>query len=349
MKTCIRKSMAFICCIIGLSCILSGCGRKSIRVTATNTAMGTVVQHSIYVSEERVGATVVNELQEELERLEKECLSWRMEESQVAMINRQAGQPEGAIVDGELYDYLKEIWKISEESDGALDVTVGQVTRLWNLDEWAGQQNSWRWQEYSVPEKVQIENLLEHTGFEKVTLGEGSIHMPSGFSLDLGAVGKGIACDRISKYLKMQEEINGAVISVGGSVITYGNKPDGTAWNVAIMHPREEGTYLGTLSLQGEWYVATSGDYERYVEKDGQRYHHIMNPRTGYPADSGLCSVTILSHNGLLSDALSTACFVLGPEEGLKLAGKMGVEALLVTEELDIIMTEGMKKYFRER
>ncbi len=347
MKTCIRKSIMIVCCIIGLSCILSGCSRKNIKVTATNTAMGTVVQHTLYVSDESVGTAAVEELQDEMDRLEKECLSWRIEDSQVAKLNSQAGQPEGVNVDGELYGYLEEIWKISKESNGALDVTVGQVTRLWNLDEWTGQLN--KRQKFSVPDKAQIEALLKNTGFEKVRIVEGRIQIPKGFSLDLGAVGKGIACDKIGTYLKSQEEINGAVISVGGSVVTYGNKPDGTAWNVAIMHPREEGTYLGTLSLQGEWYVATSGDYERYVEKDGQRYHHIMNPETGYPADSGLCSVTILSDSGLLSDALSTACFVLGPEESLQLAKKMDVEALLVTTELEILMTDGMRRYFKER
>ena len=347
MKSCIRKTIVTVCCIVSLSCILSGCGRKSIQVNATNTAMGTVVQHTLYVSDASAGETVISKIQNELERLEEECLSWRIEESQVAIINRQAGQPDDVPVDGELYGYLEEIWKVSEESGGALDVTVGQVTRLWNLDEWAGQQN--KWQEYPLPDKEQIEELLKNTGFEKVKISEGRMQIPKFMSLDLGAVGKGIACDRIGTYLKTQEGVNGAVISVGGSVVTYGSKPDGSPWNVAIMHPREEGAYLGTLSLQGEWYIATSGDYERYVEKDGKRYHHIMNPATGYPEDSGLCSVTILSDSGLLSDALSTACFVLGPEEGLKLAEDMGVEALLVTTELEILMTDGMKKYFKER
>lgn len=348
MKSCIRKSIVFVCGMIGLSCILSGCGRKNVQVNATNTAMGTVVQQTLYVSNENVGKAVITELQSELERLEKECLSWRIEESQVAILNSQAGQSDGVPVDGELYGYLEEIWKISKESGGALDVTVGQVTRLWNLDEWATQDKE-KWQEFPVPNKEQIEELLKNTGFEKVKISEGRMQIPEFMSLDLGAVGKGIACDRIGAYLKSREGVNGAIISVGGSVVTYGSKPDGSPWNVAIMHPREEGTYLGTISLQGEWYIATSGDYERYVEKDGKRYHHIMNPHTGYSADSGLCSVTILSKSGLLSDALSTACFVLGPEEGLKLAGDMGVEALLVTTEMEILMTDGMKRYFKER
>ncbi|MBR4084301.1 MAG: FAD:protein FMN transferase [Lachnospiraceae bacterium] len=347
MKSCIRKSIMFICCIVGISCVLSGCGRKSIKVTATNTAMGTVVQYSLYVSDEKNGEVIITELQDELERLEKEYLSWRMVESQVAKINQQAGQSEGTAVDEALYEYLEQIWRVSKESDGALDVTVGNVTALWNLDEWSGREKN-QWQKFQVPGKVQIEALLKNTGFEKVKIGEGKIQMPQDMSLDLGAVGKGIACDRIGDYLKSQKGIQGAVISVGGSVVTYGSKPDGSAWNVAIMHPREEGTYLGTLSLQGEWYIATSGDYERYVEKEGKRYHHIMNPKTGYPADSGLCSVTILSDSGLLSDTLSTACFVLGKEDGLELAQKMEVEALFVTTELKILMTDGMKKYFEE-
>lgn len=347
MKSCIRKSIVLVCSIIGISCILSGCGKKNIKIYATNTAMGTVVQYTLYVSDESAGETVIAEIQNELEHLEKECLSWRMEESQVARINSQAGQADGVPVEGELYSYLEEIWRISEESNGALDVTVGQITRLWNLDEWADQQNNG--QEYPVPEKKQIYELLKNTGFEKVRISESRIELPGFMSLDLGAVGKGIACDRIGAYLKTQEGVNGAVISVGGSVITYGTKPDGSPWNVAIMHPREKGAYLGTLSLQGEWYVATSGDYERYVEKDGKRYHHIMDPQTGYPADSGLCSVTILSHNGLLSDALSTACFVLGPEKGLQLAQKMEAEALLVTTNIEILMTDGMKRYFKEK
>jgi len=348
MKSCIRKTIMTVCCIVSIACLLSGCGKKNIRVTATNTAMGTVVQQTLYVTDEKVGEKVITELQDELERLEKESLSWRAEESQVAKLNDQAGNAEGISVDSELYGYLEQIWQISEVSGGALDVTVGQITRLWNLDEWAAKDKE-EWKTFPIPDKKQVASLLENTDYGNVILTDGKVHLPEKMCLDLGAVGKGIACDKIGDYLKTQEKIKGAVISVGGSVITYGSKPDGSSWSVAIMHPREEGVYLGTLSLQGEWYVATSGDYERYVEKDGKRYHHIMNPRNGYPADSGLCSVTILSDSGLLSDALSTACFVLGAEEGLKLARELEVEALLVTTDLEIIMTDGMRRYFKER
>lgn len=327
--------------------MMTGCGRQPQKLSMADTAMGTVVQETLYVADVEEGQELAKELLEELSRLEQERLSWRLEGSEVAAINASSGEENGVVLSEEMQEYLTCIWEVSQVSGGALDVTVGQVTQLWDLDTWAvadvaAQEN------FQEPDVVVLEEVLECTGYEKVTLEGNKIYLPVGMSLDLGAVGKGIACDEIGAYLAGQETVSGAVVSVGGSIVTYGSKPDGSSWNVAIMHPREEGAYLGTLSLQGEWYVSTSGDYERYVEKNSVRYHHIMNPATGYPADSGVCSVTILSDSGLLSDALSTTCFVLGVEKGRQLAEKFGVEALFVTQELDIVMTEGMERYFVE-
>ena len=191
-----------------------------------------------------------------------------------------------------------------------------------------------------------MRDALKDTGFGRVQFPENGISLPPGMQLDLGAVGKGIACDRVRAYLNSRPQITGAVVAVGGSVVTYGQKPDGSPWKVAIVHPREEGNYLGVLSLTGEQFVSTSGDYERYVTVDGVRYHHILDPATGYPARSGLCSVTIVCGSGLLADALSTACFVLGSEQGLDLAKSYGAEALLVEEDGTLRMTEGMREIF---
>lgn len=345
MKQCDRK---FIIAgsILSLSLLLfAGCSRKAEKLTLADTAMGTVVQETLYVTDEEKGQDAAKEIIAELEQLEKERLSWRLEDSEVAGINGNAGEETGATLSVEMRADLKKIWEVSVKSGGALDVTVGELTGLWDLDTWAAAEPEEQ-QSFTAPSKEQIEKLLVYTGFEKVRLEGDKIYLPEGMKLDLGAVGKGIACDCIGDYLKEQETIAGAVISVGGSIVTYGSKPDGSKWNVAIMHPRREGAYLGTLALQGEWYVSTSGDYERYVEVNGKRYHHIMDPSTGYPADSDMCSVTILSDSGLLSDALSTACFVSGVEEGMRLAEEYGAEALFVTEELEIYMTEGMEKYF---
>lgn len=240
-------------------------------------------------------------------------------------------------------EILKRIWRISADSGGALDVTLGRLSRLWNMDGLAAEAEG---EEISIPSTDQIRTALEERGYERVRFAGDGMILPAGMQLDLGAVGKGIACDRVSAYLHSQPQITGAVVTVGGSVVTYGEKPDGSPWKVAVIHPREEGNYLGVLSLTGEQYVSTSGDYERYVMVDGVRYHHILDPATGYPARSGLCSVTILCDGGLLADALSTACFVLGPERGMALAENYGAEALFVREDGELQMTEGMKEIF---
>lgn len=170
--------------------------------------------------------------------------------------------------------------------------------------------------------------------------------IPAEMQLDLGAVGKGVALDEILKTLEAHPEVSGAVISVGGSILTYGSKPEGGAWQIAVTDPLDPSESVGVLTLDGGHCVSTSGDYERYVEVDGVRYHHILDPRTGSPAHSDVAGVTIVTKDGFLSDALSTACFVLGQEEGQKLLEKYDAEGLFIDHEGTITMTEGMRQYF---
>lgn len=361
----------------GLVMLLSGCGTASPqKQTLVDTAMGTIVSQTLYVQQRETRSETASVMQL-LTELEQQELSWRIEGSEVSRVNAQAmGNAEGGADSGveqgagitvqtapSLYELLSQIWQVSEDSDGALDVTLGSLCRLWNLDELAaltenggttaagGEQEQAAdvgtgTERISIPTAEQIQAAMADCGYGRVQLSDGIISLPAGMQLDLGAVGKGIACDRIREYLSGRPWITGAVVAVGGSVVTYGQKPDGSPWKVAIMHPREEGTYLGVLSLNGEHYISTSGDYERYVMVDGVRYHHILDPATGYPARSGLCSVTIVCDSGLLADALSTACFVLGPEQGLALAKAYGAEALFVGEDGALQMTEGMKEIF---
>ena len=362
----------------GLIILSSGCGAASPqKQTLVDTAMGTIVSQTLYVQQKETQSETASVMQL-LTELEQQELSWRIEGSEVSRVNAQAmGNAEGGADSGRteqeagikvqiapsLYELLPRIWQVSEDSGGALDVTLGSLCRLWNLDELAalaenggttaagGEQEQAAdvgtgTERISIPTAEQIQAAMADCGYGRVQLSDGIISLPAGMQLDLGAVGKGIACDRISEYLRGQPQITGAVVAVGGSVVTYGQKPDGSSWKVAIMHPREEGTYLGVLSLNGEHYISTSGDYERYVMVDGVRYHHILDPATGYPARSGLCSVTIVCDSGLLADALSTACFVLGPEQGMALAKAYGAEALFVGEDGALQMPEGMKEIF---
>jgi thiamine biosynthesis lipoprotein len=342
MKCCKRNYIVTFVCFLAFL-VLTGCGKGTIKVSETTTGMGTVVQKTVYVKEEEAGKELFAEINSCLQLYEKELLSWRESESEIAKINASAGSEQGYEVQSEeLMDCLQIIWQVSEKSNGALDVTVGMVTKAWNIDKWATGDKEL----FQMPDEEELRVLLQNVGYQKVRMEEGKIYLPVQMTLDLGAVGKGIVCDRIGEYLKVQDAVTGAVITVGGSVVTYGTKPDGGAWNIAIVNPRKEGYYLGKISVAGEYYIATSGDYERYVEKDGIRYHHIMNPLTGYPAESDVCSVTVVSDSGLLSDALSTACFVLGVQEGLKLVEEFGAEALFVTKESELVMTPGMESIF---
>ena len=324
--------------LVGGLLLFAGCGKVE-KYSMTDIAMGTITNQTIYSKDDDLTLAVRNIMLE----LEQEELSWRIESSEVAHMNAAAGSGVYTPVSDRLYKELEILIKLSVDSGGAFDITIRPVVALWNIDAWAAGEN----QPNIIPTHEQITLALTHTGYENLTLTDSSIMLPKDMALDLGAAGKGIACDRIAAYLK-EQAVYGAVVSVGGSVVTIGKKPDGTPWQIGIIDPRDTSSFIGILYLEGENFVSTSGDYERYVEVDGVCYHHILNPATGYPADSGVRSVTILCDSGIVSDALSTACFVLGVEEGMVLAESYGAQALFVDMEGNISMTDGMKQFFKE-
>lgn len=319
--------------------LLCGCLDKNREFESAGTAMGTVVTQKIYGSED-----VTQKVLDEIVRLETEQLSKREPASQTGRINEEAGNADGTVLSEEMKGWLFQLFQISADSGGAFDVTLGPVVSLWNIDACtAGTED------FVKPSEKQIQEALSFTGYDRVILERDRIILPQGMSLDLGAAGKGIACEKVAALLRETQGITGAVVSVGGSVVTYGEKPDHSPWTIGIVNPRPEnggGNYIGRLLLTGNWFVSTSGDYERYVYWEGKRWHHIMNPATGSPAESDVISVTVLSDDGLVSDALSTACFVLGREQGFALAKKYGAELLMVDTDGNIHMTEGMKRYF---
>ena len=364
MKKYLQKIM---CITVGFCLLCTGCSRQPTAYKGIDTAMGTIISQTIYTSsDEEVAQEILTEVISCIDELETDYLSWRLETSEVYTINESAGSGQALKMSDLLENVLDQCKKVYAASDGAFDFTVGSVARLWNIDTWATMQQESLVSsitqssigegesDFVPPSKEQLAEALAHVGGDKSNIEGYQVNLPEGMQLDLGAVGKGIALDQVKKILHQHEEVTGAVISVGGSILTYGSKPDGSSWNVGIVDPFDTSQNLGTLSLNGEWCVSTSGDYERYVEVDGVRYHHILDPHTGMPADSGVKSVTILIGSkdnssdsaGLFSDALSTACFVLGVEEGLKLAENFDAEALFVDNQGEIYMTDGMSQYF---
>lgn len=349
MKRFLHGHMAFICsAAVAIMCC--GCAadrnEQSNPVQSIDTAMGTIISQTVYADmakESDDSSDITEEIISIITDLEQDRLSWRLDSSEISGINKSSGDGEGVELSREMAGIIKRCLEVSAASEGAFDITIGETVRLWDIDTWATVKDT---SDYFIPEEEMIRECLSHSGYEKLALQGNHLYLPSEVQLDLGAVGKGIALDSVRAYLENREGVTGAVISVGGSILTYGQKDDGSPWRVGVVNPDDTSSNLGYLTLEGEWCVSTSGDYERYVEVDGVRYHHIIDPATGYPADSGIRSVTILTKDGLLSDALSTACFILGTERGNELVQQFDAEALFVDSEGNISMTDGMEAYF---
>jgi thiamine biosynthesis lipoprotein len=350
-----------LACVLALSSCASGAGTMGGGVgeaasggaagaaadTATDSAapyedvgfaMGTVVNQTIYMRGESVTpAAVAAEIIGILEGVESKWLSWRVGDSDIAAINRAAGTGVPARVADETAAYIDDALRIAEDSGGAFDPTIGKLSRLWDFDSGKNE----------IPDSAEIKRLTKDVGYAGIRLNGRSVLLEKASGIDLGAAGKGIGCDEIEAYLSGVEGVRGALVNVGGSsILAYGEKGTGEPWKVAVLDPRDAAGFLGAVSLDGTHHVSTSGDYERYFETGGKRYHHILDPKTGYPADSGLMSVTVVAKNGLGCDALSTACFVLGYEKSLPLLAKHGAEGIFVDTDRRVFLTDGIKDRF---
>lgn len=305
------------------------------ETTRTDFGMGTVITEVIYGKD---GETVTDGIHQCLTELEEQRISWRKDTSSVAVWNQNLGQGIPTPLTPQEQQWLGDSLDICALSGGALDITLHPVIELWGIEG----------DTPSVPTEEAIQQALASTGYEKLHISEEGLLSgdDTDCSIDLGAVGKGIAADEVRAYLETQE-VSGAVISIGGTILVYGKKPGGQPWQVGIRNPRGgQGSVLGALTVEQEVVISTSGDYERYFIEDAVRYHHIFHPDTGYPADSGLSSVTVVSEQGLVSDGLSTACFVLGYEKSLPLLEQYDAEAIFVTTDSKVYVTKGLQDIF---
>ena len=299
--------------------------KSSNEVSKTFVAMGTVVSASI-TGKDAESAT--KEVEETVIGLENACLSRWVEDSDVWRINQNAGND--VSVSRETAAWIGRALDFSADSDGAFDITVGELTQLWNIGS----------DEEAVPAKEDVTKLLEKVDYQKVIFSSTSVKIDNGQAIDLGAIGKGIACDVIKDVLA-QYDIKEAVVSVGGSVLIYNQKA-----SVGIVDPNNTQSHLATVEIDGQC-VSTSGDYERFFEADGKTYHHILDPETGYPAVTDLRSVTVICDSGLDCDALSTACFIMGYRASLDLLEKYDAEAVFVFDNNTISITDGIKDDFK--
>ena len=289
---------------------------KNLRMSAydnhsySGQAFGTSIKKTFYCDDEQEREKMSEQLDKVLIDLD-DRISYRNPESEVAFCNRSY------VIDGltklspDILGYLKRELEISKETDGAFSPCILPVTVLWGIED--GKED--------IPGDDEIAKALEHIDPSDITVEkDGVVFHDTGMMIDFGAAGKGAAADLVMKELS-DSKINGAVVSIGGTVAVYGEKGTGKMWHIGIRDPRGDiDDVLGVVDVPGYSVVSTSGDYEKYFEKDGKRYHHIMDPETGAPADSGLISVTVISPDGFLSDAMSTACFVMGLKDGMAYA-----------------------------
>ncbi|MBQ5812942.1 MAG: FAD:protein FMN transferase [Clostridia bacterium] len=224
--------------------------------------------------------------------------------------------------------------ELSEATGGALDLTVYPIVRAWGFT--TG--------EYRVPDEDELRELLQKCDHEKINISGSTASIGEGMELDLGAVAKGYTADVLTAMVK-EAGVKSALLDLGGNISLIGEKPGGGSWGVGVRDPFSEEN-IGVLRLV-DCMAVTSGSYERNFEQNGKVYHHIIDPDSGMPADSGLASVTIIGEEGTLCDGLSTALFVMGLEDGLDLWRRMDdFEAVFVTDEGEIFITEGLEGSF---
>lgn len=301
------------------------------RHEATSFAMDTIMTFVVLHED---GEELIIDAEQEVRRLEN-LLSVTLEDSDVSRLNAAAGK-EAVKVDADTQTLLAAGQSLGEKTGGAFDIAISPIVKAWGFTE----------EEHHVPTQEELEALLPLTDPSDVILeGETAYLRKEGMAVDLGGIAKGYASDRVAALLR-EKGVESAILTLGGNVYGIGTKPSGEKWEVALANPLDADDYCGLISIANQA-VVTSGGYQRYFEENGKKYHHIINPATGYPAESGLLQVTIISESGMEADVLSTALFVMGLEDALTYWQENGgFEAIFVTEAGEVVATEGADSCF---
>ena len=301
---------------------------------------------SVHINGEASGDKLAREIIDEIKKLDSEIISWRTEDSELSRLNKGYKAGETYYVSEELRYAIEESLRLCEDSGGAVDITLRPVLGLWGIEDKSEE-------DFEPPAEDELRELKDIIGYENVHVSlDGVTVDKADMILDFGATGKGYALDIAKKRLE-EAHAKSALVSVGGSILIYGNKENDTPWRVGIRNPKgTQEDMLGYLEMQGEdgICISTSGDYEKYIEKDGIRYHHIIDRRYLAPAKTditGLAGVTVVCRSGIDSDGLSTACFVLGEKASRDLLKKYDAEAIFIDRDNNISMTDGLKDYFK--
>lgn len=321
----------FIFCLLTVL-LLVGCKGEPNGYEHTEFALDTVIRFKVYGENAQ---TATEQAIVELKRLDK-MLSSYSGDSEINQINANAGQP--VQVSPETLAVVERALNYARITDGVFDPTIGAVSKLWLV----GKQGNF------VPEQGQIEQALSLVDYTLVEtdMEESTVKLgQEGMQLDLGGVAKGYILERLRDIL-LQNGIKSALINGGGDVLTIGKRPDGKLWRVGVQDPRKTDGMAAVVDMKVNSLISTSGDYQRYFIKDGVRYHHIFDTQTGYPADSGLASATVLTNKGD-KELPSNIFMILGRERSLQFVKVKypHLQLILVGENGTVTATEGIRPY----
>jgi thiamine biosynthesis lipoprotein len=297
-------------------------------------SLGTVIQLRVYGSN---GERAIDEAMKRLSDIDDKMSVFK-ENSDVSMINKKAGISTHQ-VGADTYFVIKKAVEYSKLSEGTFDPTIRPLVSLWRI----GSNNP------RIPSKNEITENLKLVNYEDIILSEEDNSIGLKYAkqaIDVGGIAKGYAADEVKKIFN-NYKIKSALIDLGGNIFALGKKPDSTLWRVGIQNPfNNRGEYVGLISVENKS-IVTSGNYERYFMKNGKTYHHIIDPKTGYPSESEVISATIISNYSIDGDGLSTGVYIMGLEKSIKIIEALkGVDAIFITRNKEIYTTSGITDEF---
>jgi len=303
-------------------------------IDKTFLALGTINNVKIFNCE---NDNIVEEVMSRVAEIDDRMSAFKAE-SDISKISMNAGKGPQKVHEDTFRLICKAV-EFSILSDGAFDITIRPLVKLWGINKKGD----------FVPSDSEIEKLLTMVHYQDILLDQESCSVAlkrAGQALDLGGIAKGFAADEVKRIL-LKNGVQSALINLGGNIVTIGKRPDDQPWQIGIQNPlAPTGQFLGVFSATNKT-IVTSGTNERFFIKDGIRYHHILDPRTGKPAQSSLLSVTAVCTCSTDADALTTALFILGPKKGLPLLSKIGAEAIFISDDLTVTASQGLSGQFR--
>lgn len=320
---CFKLFAAFLLTASLLGCVPRA-EEKTVQTYAMNTVMSLTACGDNADAALNAAVNEINSIDRRMQRSNPEGEIYKLNSEKSAELSQDTAEIISTALD------------IADKTNGAFDITIAPVMDLWGF----------YGQNYHLPDKDELTAALADVDYKRVSMDGTSASLNGSTGIDLGGIAKGYTSDRLIKLFR-EKGITSAIVTLGGNVQTLGTKSDGSKWRVGIQNPDDSGSYIGIVSLENMAAV-TSGGYQRYFERNGIKYHHIIDPETGYPADSGVKSVTIVCENGTLADGLSTSLFVMGLDKSTELwkSGCYSFDFVIQTEDNKIYITENIEDIF---